>query len=400
MRQERQSGGQTQQSTRALRVRPEFAHTLFGALPKLQHVASLACVLLLADTSSAFTTKGGPGGVFPAGHEELIMMGAKYLGGVYTEPSVTELNTKAACGAGCDSYHTKNWKSWSVIMGNRWLDIGGYDVLGDPNQQWCWKYAIQESDDVQYGHALRKRCDVGGDGLQATYKGVVATIKSRFMMAVAAPDDPKGMWFRDGGASVKFYMASRPYFFLGLAVHTLQDTFSKAHTRRDQTFRTLVDFNSYVDTPGATPHPHESPAAEDLIQPPGAWAPWDPNNTFAWWKSKLRPSAQEAYSATVDLLTAFDAVKNRGEDAAVRWQKFADDWLKAALDPLALNAKSDSNCVASNIHEGKRAEEWRVGVCFLKAGIEQQLLSDKYGTQVETPVKYPRFCWNDNRCPP
>ncbi len=176
------------------------------------------------------------------GHEFLVVTGAHYLSdGQFAEPgwANNQITGPTASCRKCDQFDTNNWRTWSLVQGNRWADIGGYSVIGSGE---CFHAAVQDSDGVQYQHALRKRCDVGIRGLVRAHAGTVALIRDRFMRAVTAASEP--VWFSDGGMVSLRYKAHRPTFLLGMAIHALQDTFSTEHTFRSGDWHALIDMKT------------------------------------------------------------------------------------------------------------------------------------------------------------
>ena len=122
-------------------------------------VFGIGCIsLLIATNSGAFTQFNTV--AESIGHEHLVVAASHKAGGIFKEMSSWPDYAKQYGNKGAP-YYTTNDMTWAVVMGNRWTDIGGYNPI---TQGVCFNAAIQESDGIQYQHALRKKCDVGGDG--------------------------------------------------------------------------------------------------------------------------------------------------------------------------------------------------------------------------------------------
>lgn len=342
-------------------------------MQQVMRFLGISVVLLVTASSAGFTQKSP---FTPSGHEDITVLAAVQAGGTLAEPLSSQLDPKtAACANGCDRYGTKNWRTWSAVMGNRWTDIAGYVV--ERNRS-CFDATAQENDDVQYAHALRRRCDSGGEGLRSTHVGTVATIRDRFMDGVRASSG--SMWFNDGGASVSRYKADRPYFFLGMALHTLQDSFSTEHTARSSDWRKLRNYKTYVETRGVVNHVVSLTGAPgDHVRRPSAQAATSPG-------TMLTPAAQAATDASTDLMKAFEAARNAPTKADMLWGQFETQWLQLDPDPIALKI-SPSSSICQTLHDGKHIELLRKN-CIAEAGGKEPLLS----------VAYPRFCWPLDKC--
>jgi len=154
---------------------------------------------------------------------------------------------------------------FSAIMGVRWADLMGFRA-GPlfPAQQRCLSAVAQDNEDVQYDHALRRRDEKGPAGGLRAIAGIRQRLLTRFTKAATADDAIIDV--ADGGGQQDHYKVIRSYFLLGRAMHIVQDSFSTIHTQRaGQGFEQLVQVNSYVCTPDAPPHPHETPGVLNLL---------------------------------------------------------------------------------------------------------------------------------------
>lgn len=353
-------------------------------------VVTLVVGTSLTDVSSGFSQKE-----VALGHCYITHWAGVAAGGMFAEPTTGQVDVPtAACGATCDSHGTKNWNTWSAVMGQRWLDLGGFnavkqvgrkDVIGQKSD--CFEATMQDADDVQYAHALRRRCDSGGAGLRRAYDGLVEFIHKRFLASVDAPDGP--MWFRDGGTSVEFRKANRPAFLLGLALHALQDSFSEEHTTRTADWHSLADIKTYVDTPGVARH-------ADVKKDPGKFLGGDEtslnlnNGDYAWTTlplkvgSPLKPAAKQALDASKDLMVKFEAARKSPGQKEALWRDFVINWLRFAPSASAASSPEPNPKCASDT---KDTEKWRTA-CIKKIGREQGI----------GDIDYPRFCFDDARC--
>jgi len=355
----------------------------------LRHPARLLWVLaigLATASSEAFSQKP-----LKEGHDLLTVNAAQATGGVFTEPPAfqrypngstrpnTEVDKQTAGCSVCDTYNTRSWKTWSAVMGNRWTDLGGYRI---ETSDACFQATMQDSDDVQYSHALRRRGDIGPSGVRRTHDGTVAFIQNRFMQAVREPEG--AMSFRDGGVSERIYKANAPYFILGIALHALQDSFSEEHTVRSADWHKVRDYKTYVGTPGATSHAKHKTSPDkfhELIKPTAT------NGDFVFASdssSVLKPSAQHAVLASSDLMSAFDSARRTPSQAAQLWVGFASKWLQFDPVPATCSSTTDS-CPPDGPPKGD-VETLRKK-CIATAGREPRLDTD-----------YPRFCWPDKSC--
>jgi hypothetical protein len=346
--------------------------------------------VLAASSAWGFTQKSP---ITPIGHEKLIVLAAGSAGGSFAEPSVNQIDSPTAGCRWCDRYDTANWKTWSAVMGNRWADIGGYDVPREMAlanlRHWstdCFDAVVQDSNAVQFQHSLRQRCDFGMAGFTKTLAGTSALIHDRFVLAVRSAEG--AMWFRDGGTLMVPYKADRPYFLLGLAIHALQDTFSEEHTERTADWSRIRNFKTWVASQAPTPirHAREGLSADSFKfdsfpkQTPNALH--GDNILTPYPNFALKPSATQAIAATGDLIHAFEAARRSPGTTETVWAQFQAKWLQGAPDPSLGTETLDASCTS----DPKGTEQVRLQCLQLS------------GTQPDFGGIYPPFCWPDGAC--
>jgi hypothetical protein len=162
---------------------------------------------------------------------------------------------------GFRSYSAGYYNVWSAVMGQRWVDLGGFEVALSEK---CWDAVTQMGDAAQPDHFLRRRNDVGPQGAVAAIEKARANFKQYFIEAVLAdPKDQEVITFRsgNGGLEADTFHARKAYFLFGRAAHLFQDSFSTEHGLRNPNdqYRTIIDIKSYVCTLGSVGHTHAKP---------------------------------------------------------------------------------------------------------------------------------------------
>jgi hypothetical protein len=252
-------------------------------------------VILSAPRLQAFTQRGGnlgTGNYVPMGHEWITRLaGLEVIGGDPLPPDPDDPRNKPSWGTkgrakNADVSSAKDevtrikasptdeneYKSTydavlSAIVGQRWVDIGGFNVSKsklDPIVN-CWDGVAQQPAEVQYDHFMRRFDDADGKG------GVNAATKSQrrfvdyFVAAATAP--PARMVVYDGGGTSATTEVDRNYFLFGRAVHLFQDSFSPEHTVRlsKDMYESVRQVKSYLCALGSEQHSHSSPAPGDII---------------------------------------------------------------------------------------------------------------------------------------
>ncbi|MEA2325969.1 MAG: hypothetical protein QOE68_928 [Thermoanaerobaculia bacterium] len=326
--------------------------------------AFLAAALLLAALSaSGFTQSGvglGIGSVVPMGHEWITWLAAFEVlepGSVTVDPSdprrsgwtkglAKDLSLKGTDGeqkeiksqtVNDSEYRSKYLAIYSAIVGERWVDIGGF-VKGALSFVDCLDSVTQQPVDVQWDHFMRRWDERGGNG------GVTAARASRdrfiqyFVAAVTAPRMRIAVY--DGGGSSALRVVDHNYFLLGRAAHLLQDSFSPEHTVRIEAdgYERVRQVKSYLCAPGSEQHSHGYGkvllyAAGDVIWSstrikPG-WATYKPSNMTVY--------ALVATEATKDLWAAFLRAKSDPDPAKAaetEANKIADNWMSIDVEEM------------------------------------------------------------------
>jgi hypothetical protein len=213
----------------------------------------------------------------------------------------------------CEAYKSRYKPVYDAIVGERWVDIAGYNVLPGKVPKIakdCFDAVAQEPAEVQNDHFMRRYDDVGGaGGVNAAYNSQVRFIKY-FVAAAMAP--PTIMNVYDGGASGSTAVdVDRNYFLFGRAVHLFEDSFSPEHTVRSSTidnYTRVRQVKSYLCAKGSEQHSHLMPTDKDFYKTGDViWitdSAWDPG-----WPSykpvNMRANALVAEEATKDLWAAF-----------------------------------------------------------------------------------------------
>lgn len=346
-------------------------------------LAGLACALVVAlghisAPAEAFTQSGfglGFGNGVPMGHEWLTRLSALELLGndpvIKPDPNDPRRNWRqglarntSLAGAqaevarirslpklGDTRYQSAYSPVFDAIMGERWVDIAGFNatkgMLGNVN---CWDAVAQEAAEAQYDHFMRRYDDVGPQG------GINAATQSQqrfiryFVEAATAPSMQMMMW--DGGGYSVQEQVDRNYFLFGRAVHLFQDSFSTEHTVRlpDDNYTTIREVKSYLCAEGSEQHTHDigqilSYASGDVVWVPGTqfssgWASYKP--------SKMKTPALVATEASKDLWAAFIrtmALPLAQRDAAARReaQTLVENWLSFNPDQMRTWYDSDGH---------------------------------------------------------
>ena len=380
-------------------------------------------------TASGFTQYGvglGLGGVFPMGHEFITRLAAlellggdpvvkpdpndprnSWTGGKATNTSLRDAGasaevTRLKAQKYSDLRYQSTYKAvYDAIVGERWVDIGGFDVtkaqisakVGGYN---CWNEVAQEAVDVQYDHFMRRYDDRGAAG------GVQAARLSRerfiqyFVAAAMAPQTVMAVW--DGGVTSALTEVDRNYFLFGRAVHLFQDSFSPEHTVRlaDDNYRRVRQVKSYLCAEGSEQHSHATkagvdytsgdviwnvgtrlPSVEELVASPAGWTTYRPSN--------MKHIPLVAVEASKDLWAAFIRsmgvpMAQRKDAATAEATRLADTWLsfdeKEMLAWYDDESHRDSTYVLAAGQSGKGKS---VSACMsgLDVGMTQQARADQ-----------------------
>jgi hypothetical protein len=319
----------------------------------------VAALLARPQPVEGFTQSGGEtgvGAVVPIGHEWITRMAAlEVLGddpvmtpdpndprktwtkGKAKNTSLAEARGEVGRIKDDDSKENRYASTYeavfSAILGERWVDLGGFNFIKAKYAQYnCLDNITQLPAEVQYDHFMRRWDDVGGAG------GVNAAKKSRerfIAYFVAAAKSPRGIlrvW--DGGAYSSEVTVDRNYFLFGRAAHLFQDAFSSEHVVRTETdnYERVRQVKSYHCAAGAEQHSHDQ---MDAVNYEGGDVIWKTRtgSGFASYKaSAMKVTALVATEAMKDMWAAFIRVMEKGPTereraAQAEARTLADNWL-------------------------------------------------------------------------
>jgi len=232
---------------------------------------------------------------------------------------------------------------FDAIVGERWVDLAGYNIAGLNTKKW-WDAAAQEPPEIQYDHFMRRYDDVGGDGGVNSARDSAQRFVEYFVKAATSP--PMEILVYDGGASSDPVSVDRAYFLFGRAVHLFEDSFSSEHTVRTDTdnFIRVRQVKSYLCALGSEQHTHKINAILDFSSGDVIWkqtirSRFDP--TWSAYKaSNMKPVALTAVEATKDLWAAFIRARGapadrRADVARAEAQTLVQHWLSYDPDKMA-----------------------------------------------------------------
>lgn len=211
-----------------------------------------------------------------------------------------------------DRYFSTYQYVFDTIIGERWVDIGGFNLLTShiPKNYNCWDAVAQEPVEIQYDHHMRRFDEDGGEGGVSAAKYSQQHFMEFFVAAATAPEMKMLVW--DGGVlKPELKEVDRNYFLFGRALHLFQDSFSSEHTVRLQndTPETVRQVKSYLCALGSEQHSHDQNAvvltfdSGDVI-----WVSktrWISPDWSTYKPSNMKPMALVAMEATKDLWAAF-----------------------------------------------------------------------------------------------
>ena len=196
---------------------------------------------------------------------------------------------------------------YSAIIGERWVDIGGFNVVfAKGGTVDCFNGVAQNPDELQYDHYLRAQNDTGGAGGVTAATQANARFVTYFVNAAMAYQQRALVW--DGGGVSSLVEVDLNYFMMGRAAHLLQDSFSLEHAVRvaDDNYTTLRQVKSYVCTAGSEQHGHDTPSVNNYQLGDVIWKPGTeltlPANYLA---SNMKTNALVAMEAQKDLWAAW-----------------------------------------------------------------------------------------------
>jgi hypothetical protein len=227
---------------------------------------------------------------------------------------------------------------FDAIVGERWVDIGGFNVtkskkvsevaskLGLKSHD-CFDAVAQEPVEIQYDHFMRQYDDRDAAGGPKAARSSQQRFVDYFVAAAMAPPTTMRMW--DGGGYSAQYNVDRNYFLFGRAAHLFEDSFSSEHTVRLQVdnYERVRQVKSYLCASGSEQHSHKVPTATDFSSGDVIWIEGtaltvNSGNVIvlAGWASYkasfMKPTALVATEATKDLWAAF--IRTMGTPMAQR----------------------------------------------------------------------------------
>jgi len=228
-----------------------------------------------------------------------------------------------------------------AIIGERWVDIGGFNVtnsmLGSVN---CFDAVAQEPADVQYDHFMRRYDDRDLPGDERAAAESQARFIRYFVTAATAPPGIISVW--DGGGYSARVVVDRNYFLFGRAVHLFEDSFSTEHTVRspENNLEKVLAVKSYLCASGAEQHSHSTAAVLNYTSGDVVWLP---GTRFLPGWSSYKPSfmktpALVATEATKDLWAAF--IRTMGTSPAARAAKAEAEAKQLVANWLSLDPRS------------------------------------------------------------
>jgi hypothetical protein len=339
---------------------------------KHRNLAFLLLFLLLLPTGpvSAFTQRAvgiGFGDAVPMGHEWVTRLASTELLGWQGEPQLPDVpdpqdprprwtrgrainldlsapganaeKNRITAGRQADEFYRSRYKLiLDAIIGQRWVDIGGYNAITSKE---CFDSVAQEALEVQADHAMRTYLDRNADGGIAASEDARKRFVQYFVEAAMAPSTVMSVY--DGGAAGSTAMeVDRNYFLFGRALHLFQDSFSLEHSVRiaADNYVTVRQVKSYMCAPGSEQHSHSKSAVLDYTSNDVVWIPGTRLGGWPSFKpSNMKIPALVATEATKDLLAAFirtmgTPVDQRTAVARTEAQTLLRNWLGYTNDEM------------------------------------------------------------------
>jgi hypothetical protein len=328
-------------------------------------------LVLIASAAHGFTQSGvgldTVGNAVPMGHEWITRIGAfEVIGGDPLQKQLDDPNdprkhwTKGLAknpklDAAAEAYVKKlkvspvigddtRYKAtymfiYSAIVGERWVDIGGFNVTTSTSNPFgkydCWDAAAQEPADLQQDHFMRRYDDNEGKGGVEAATRAQKRFADHFVAAATAVEQDMTVW--DGGGYAARVRVHSNFFLFGRAAHLFQDAFSSEHTVRTETpdnFERVRQVKSYLCATGAEQHTHAKQAIFNYSSGDVIWLPGT-NLDVGWGgykASHMKNVALVATEANRDLWAAFlrtmaVAADQRRARATQEAQTLIDNWL-------------------------------------------------------------------------
>jgi hypothetical protein len=250
-----------------------------------------------------------------------------------------------------DTYGMDYHNILAAIVGERWVDIGGFNVtksaanklIGRPD---CWNSIAQVPNDLQHDHFCREREEAGGEGGIRAATDSARRLQEYFVAAAMAPDGDVLTW--DGGITSAEATVDRRFFLLGRTVHLLQDSFSGEHAVRQGAdgFQKVQGIKTYLCSLNSDQHSHSAPLAplqqfdSELYTRNGdvIWM----SSANNWTPTNMKGNALAAVEATKDLFAAFLRTlavprNRRGQVATAEARLLAGYWM--SFEPEVIRAR-------------------------------------------------------------
>jgi len=210
---------------------------------------------------------------------------------------------------------------YDAIVGERWVDIGGFNVAkGKFDSYDCFDAVAQEPVEVQYDHFMRRYDDRGGDGGIHAANGSRERFIQYFVAAATAPKTSVKVW--DGGGYAAQTNVDLNFFLFGRAAHLFEDAFSEEHVVRtsQDNFERVRQVKSYLCAAGSEQHSHSTMTVLDYSSGDVIWKKGTGLNPGwpAYKPSNMKNVALVAVEATKDLWAAF--IRTLGVPPAQREQ--------------------------------------------------------------------------------
>ena len=332
--------------------------------PRSALTAGLAlCLLLCPGDATAFTQSGlgtDFGFAVPMGHEWVTRLAAlEVLGGdtvlkpdpndprrswrrglarssdISAPDAAAEANRIRAMKVADTRYGSTYKPVLDAIIGERWVDIGGFNVtnakLGPVN---CHDAMTQEPAEIQYDHYMRRYDDREAAGGVTSARASQERFVSYFVAAAMAPPGALEVW--DGGGYAARVTVDNNYFLFGRAMHLFEDSFSAEHTVRDvdTNYETVVQVKGYMCSAGAEQHSHSNTSVVNYQSGDVIWLPGTRLNSglSTYLPSLMKDRALVATEATKDLWAA--VIRTMGQPrtkrravAQAEAEKLVQSWL-------------------------------------------------------------------------
>jgi hypothetical protein len=278
---------------------------------------------------------------------------------------------------------------FDAIVGERWVDIGGYNVTTSKMSQLnCWDAVAQEPVEIQEDHFMRRYDDSGGEGgVRAATEGQKRFIRY-FVEAATAP--PTSMLVWDGGGSSLQEQVDRNYFLMGRAAHLFEDSFSSEHTVRIETandnHERVRQVKSYLCAFGSEQHTHSTDAILDYSSGDVIWLPgskWAGTSWQTYKPSNMKTTALVAMEGTKDLWAAFIRtmavpMDQRKAKAEAEAKTLVDNWLSFDAQEMSGWYDKPSNRMEHYVlNPGQSGPGQTQSACMIGLGVKSGRQSDK-----------------------